>query len=58
MVVNPGFVFPYKRYTKAGKDIVMYGDMPEVLAGNVKCATLALPCISFALNTSLNPRPC
>lgn len=55
MVVNPGFVFPYKRYSKAGKDIVMYGDMPEVLAGNVKCAILAFPRISFALYTSRKP---
>ena len=38
LVVNPAFVLPYKRYRKTGKDIVMYGELPEVLAGNVDSA--------------------
>lgn len=37
LVVNPAFVLPYKRYSKSGKDIVMYGDRDEVLAGGT-CA--------------------
>ena len=36
LVVNPAVVFPYKRY--AGKDIVMYGELAEVLDGNAACA--------------------
>ena len=36
LVVNPAFVFPYKRY--AGKDIVMYGELDDVLGGNAACA--------------------
>ncbi len=36
LVVNPAVVFPYKRYS--GKDIVMYGELDEVLDGNAACA--------------------
>lgn len=38
LVVNPSFVFPYKRYAESGKDIVMYGDLAGVQAGDVGCA--------------------
>lgn len=40
LVLNPAFVLPYKRYNATGKDIVMYGNLPEVLAGNVAGARL------------------
>ena len=40
LVVNPSFVFPYKRYAESGKDIVMYGDLAGVQAGDVGCALL------------------
>ena len=40
-VVNPAFVFPYKRYQASGKDIVMYGELQDVLDGDVACA---MPC--------------
>ena len=35
LVVNPAFVFPFGKYARSGKDIVMYGEMPGTLAGDV-----------------------
>jgi hypothetical protein len=40
-VVNPAFVFPYKRYRASGKDVVMYGELQDVLDGDVACALLS-----------------
>ena len=37
-VVNPAFVFPYKRYRTSSKDIIMYGELKDVLDGDGACA--------------------
>ena len=57
IVASPGFVFPYKRYTKTGKDIVMYGDMDKVIEGDVACATLAFPSVP-SNSQHARPKPC
>ena len=57
IVANPGFVFPYKRYIKTGKDIVMYGDMDKVIEGDVACATLDFPSVPSNPKYA-RPKPC
>ncbi len=40
--MNPAFVFPFDKYRRVGKDIVMYGEMAGTLAGDVACASCPL----------------
>ena len=38
-IVNPAFAFSFDKYRRAGKDVVMYGETPGTLAGDVACTS-------------------